>query len=84
MISGTVRDGHGRPVAGARVYIVDAPAAVPDIAALTDESGRFALGTGVPGRYVVEAAAEGWKPVRATVDTNKNSHDLDLWLTETT
>jgi hypothetical protein len=78
VISGAVRDGEGRPVAGARVYVVDAPGAVPDIAALTDESGRFALGTGPPGRYVVEAAAEGCEPARATVDTSEAASDLDV------
>lgn len=81
MIGGVVRDGEGRPVAGARVYVVDAPAAVPDIAALTDDGGRFAIGTGPAGRYVVEAAAEGWQPERATVDTRATASDVDLQLT---
>ena len=81
MIAGVVRDAKGRPVAGARVYIVEAPAAMPDIAALTDDGGRFAIGTGPPGRYVVAAAAEGWQPERATVDTREAASDVDLQLT---
>ena len=58
VISGTVVDADGRPVAGARVFLADAPVSVPDIAALTDADGRFALTAPAPGSYTVAAASD--------------------------
>lgn len=47
-IRGRVVDADdGSPIADATVIIVDGPRPVPDIAALTDESGSFALGVPV-------------------------------------
>ena len=78
MIAGVVRDERGQPVAGARVYVVDAPVAVPDIAALTDDSGRFSIGVTAPGRYTVESAAEGRLPVRATVEAGSPQEAVEV------
>lgn len=51
-IRGRVVDAEdGNPVADASVIIVDGPQPVPDIAALTDESGGFALGVPVHGAW---------------------------------
>lgn len=58
-IAGTVVDARGRPVHGARVFLVRAPVPVPDIAALTDAEGRFSLGAPAPGTYAVGAAGDG-------------------------
>ena len=59
IISGVVRGPDGAPVAGARVYFVDSPAALPDIAALTDAGGRFRLAVPVPGIYRLESSLNG-------------------------
>ncbi len=80
MIAGVVRDEQGQPVAGARVYIVDAPVAVPDIAALTDDGGRFAIGIPAPGRYTVESAVDGRLPVRATVEAPSPQDAVEVTL----
>lgn len=49
-----------RPLADARVYFVEAPGSVQDIAALTDESGRVSLFAPGPGRYRIECAVDGY------------------------
>lgn len=56
MISGSVVDADGRPVEGARVFLAEAPVPVPDIAALTDPAGQFALAAPAPGSYTVASA----------------------------
>jgi len=59
MIAGVVVDAEGHPVEGARVYFVAGPVPLPDIAARTDGSGRFALVAPVWGTYELGLAAEG-------------------------
>ena len=61
------RNAERQPVAGARVLFVNAPGAVPDIAALTDASGRFTLAAPWAGTYTIEVAAEGFRNQRASV-----------------
>jgi Carboxypeptidase regulatory-like domain len=68
LVSGTVRDPHGHPVEGARVYFASGPAPLPDIAALTGADGSFALSAPAPGSYDLECAAEGFDAERATVE----------------
>jgi hypothetical protein len=51
VIRGSVRDGGGRPVAGARVMVASAPGPVPDVAALTGPGGGFDLDVAGPGAY---------------------------------
>ena len=58
-IAGVVVDARGNPVEEARVYFVEGPVPLPDIAALTDSSGRFALSAPVPGIYLIGVASEG-------------------------
>jgi protocatechuate 3,4-dioxygenase beta subunit len=54
-IHGRVVDGAGRAVADATVMVVQALAPVPDIAAVSDEHGRFVF-TGLPaGTYRLRA-----------------------------
>jgi hypothetical protein len=67
-IAGVVRDGGGDPVAAARVYVVDAPVSVTDIAALTGSDGLFLIGVPVAGRYTVEVTSETGASTQATVD----------------
>jgi hypothetical protein len=59
-IAGVVVDARGNPVEEARVYFVEGPLPLPDIAALTDSSGRFALSAPVPGIYLIGVASEGF------------------------
>jgi len=62
IIAGVVSDREGVPVAAARVGFVAGPAALPDIAALTDRRGRFTLSAPVPGDYTIQFVADGYAP----------------------
>jgi hypothetical protein len=59
VISGVVVDAEDNPLEGARVYFVAGPIPLPDIAALTDSNGRFALSAPVSGTYQLGVASEG-------------------------
>jgi protocatechuate 3,4-dioxygenase beta subunit len=65
LLSGTVHDPEGRPVAGARVLFTSAPAALPDIAALTGKDGAFTLSAPQPGPYELAVHADGFAPAKA-------------------
>ncbi len=54
-LRGKVVDGTGHGVAEATVVILKAPGPVPDIAAVSDESGRFSFGEMQAGRYRLKA-----------------------------
>jgi hypothetical protein len=56
------------PVSEARVFFVAAPVPLPDIAALTDDEGRFTLYAPAPGTYEVACHADGFDPVSLSVD----------------
>src|SRR5439155_8121001 len=58
VISGTVLDPNGQPKANARVYFTSGPVSLPEIAAVTDSSGKFSLTAPAPGEYVIESAAD--------------------------
>ena len=51
IIQGVVADPSGQPVPGAVVMVAAAPVPVPDIAALTDATGRFSIMVSAPGTY---------------------------------
>jgi hypothetical protein len=68
LIRGVVVDETGAPIAGARVFFTSAPGPFPDIAALTDEAGKFTVGAPVPGRYSLASAADGFESEEAAVD----------------
>ncbi|AXG79621.1 carboxypeptidase-like regulatory domain-containing protein [Streptomyces paludis] len=53
VIRGIVLDAAGAPAPGVRVAITDGPVPVPDVAALTDGDGRFALAAPADGTYSV-------------------------------
>jgi hypothetical protein len=59
VIAGMVVDAEGNPIEGARVYFVEGPVPLPDIAALTDDSGHFALSAPVVGPYQLGVTSEG-------------------------
>lgn len=81
-IAGLVRGGTGEPVPQARVVFESAPAAVPDIAVLTDADGRFTLGTVGAGDYLLSAHAEGYEPTRAAVVVGDAPVSVDLRMTK--
>jgi hypothetical protein len=68
VINGVVEDAHGRPVAQARVYFVDGPVPLPEIAALTGSDGSFKLTAPAPGAYQIECATDTSTPARVTVN----------------
>lgn len=61
----------GQPVEGARVMFVNAPGAVPDIAALTDGAGRFTLSAPWAGAYTLEIAADGYQNQRVSATVGR-------------
>jgi protocatechuate 3,4-dioxygenase beta subunit len=80
LVSGSVRDAVGAPVAGARVAFADAPVAVPDVALLTDAEGRFALAAPAPGGYELSVAADGYAPAHVAVEV-PGSEPVDVAVT---
>ena len=58
-ITGLVLDTRGNPIEGARVYFVEGPVPLPDIAALTESSGHFTLFVPIPGTYQLGVSFEG-------------------------
>lgn len=73
VIAGVVRDAGGRPIPGARVLFREGPVALPDTAALADQSGAFSLAAPAPGTYVVVAAADGFSSAVETVKVGEKS-----------
>jgi hypothetical protein len=58
VIFGIVKDRNGNPVARARVSFSAGPVFFPDIAALTDDKGAFALSAPVAGKYTIDVVTE--------------------------
>ena len=79
-LSGTVLDAAGKPVAGARVYLVKAPGAVPDTAALTGADGRFVLGAALPGAYEVACTSDDLGSASARVVVGAGGATVELQL----
>jgi protocatechuate 3,4-dioxygenase beta subunit len=68
MIKGRVTDPAGQPVAGAKVYITNAPEPMPDVAALTNAAGEFALEAPAPGQYRIACTADHHRPASEQVE----------------
>lgn len=68
LIRGQAFDPEGAPVVGAAVYVVSAPAAMPDIAQLTDGDGRFALAAPLPGRYTLGVRSDDFGQAQSQVE----------------
>lgn len=58
LVRGVVRSAHGAALESAAVAFVSAPTEVPDIAALTDDRGVFALTAPIGGRYRLGVRAD--------------------------
>lgn len=69
-IRGHVVDPQGQPVAEASVYIVSAPASMPDIAQLTDDHGQFIISAPVRGRYTVGVRSDSWGLAQTDVEVS--------------
>ena len=79
VIAGTATSPTG-PVPMARVTIESSPRPLPDIGALTDEHGRFALGTAGPGHYTIAIHAEGFEVARIECDVDVDDRQVDIEL----
>jgi hypothetical protein len=83
-ITGAVLDAEGRPIEEARVYLVEGPVPLADIAAVTDNSGRFVLSVPAPGTYRLGVTAEGSVGIvqeMSTIDTGEEKRiDLEVRL----
>jgi hypothetical protein len=64
-IQGRVLTPDARPVADASVLIAEGAGAFPDIAALTDDDGRFGFDDLPPGEYTILVNVEGHDPFTA-------------------
>ena len=62
VIHGVVLDSKGNPVPEARVSFTSGPVSLPDIAALTDINGAFALTAPATGAYTIEVVSEKFAP----------------------
>jgi hypothetical protein len=81
VISGVVRSPGGKPVSNARVYFTAGPVPLPEIAAVTDDSGAFSLTAPAPGEYVIETTADdfGARSSKVKVKSGEPVHlDLNL------
>jgi hypothetical protein len=76
VVFGVVRDLTGCPVPQARVSFVVGPLQLPDIAALTDIKGNFALSAPVAGEYVIQVISDGFVPYKAkiAIENNQQTH----------
>jgi hypothetical protein len=70
VIAGTVHDARGIPIADARVYFIEGPEPLPEIAALTDAKGTFSLTAPQEGRYTVQGRADGFAPKSVAVEVS--------------
>ena len=70
-LTGRILDSAGRPVAGASIFLVAAPVAMPDIAQLSSADGGFDLEAPSPGRYTIGAMAPGRGQGRITIDVGE-------------
>lgn len=70
IISGKVLDGNREAISGARVFFSSGPAALPDIAALTNHKGEFTLPAPVPGVYKIEVAADGFRQKQISISNS--------------
>ena len=79
LIKGRVRQSSGQPIAGARVLFASAPGVVPDIAALTDDTGYFSLSAPWAGDYTLEVVADGFHSQRVSTSVGtRETRELNV------
>jgi hypothetical protein len=74
VIIGTVRDLAGHPVAGARIFFVEGPVPLADIAVLTAADGTFSLTAPVAGTYRIACHADGFPSQSRTITVGVGTH----------
>jgi hypothetical protein len=62
------------------VTIESSPRPVPDVAALTDDCGRFTLTTAGAGRYTIAVHADGFQVARIECDIDTSHKHVDVEL----
>jgi hypothetical protein len=67
-------------VVQARVYFVSGPGPLPDIAALTNEEGRFILSAPSAGAYMIECNADGFTTEVVGVNVEEDEQDIEFLL----
>lgn len=78
LVQGRAHRTDGGAVVEARVFFSIAPVAVPDVALLTDDQGRFTLFAPAPGHYEVACHAEGLKPVTVPIDIPAGQKEVQV------
>ena len=58
VIHGVVRDSNHNPRAMARVFVTAGPTNFADVAALTDQRGRFSIAAPGPGTYMLGCVSD--------------------------
>lgn len=76
-LDGQVVDETGRPLEGAAVVVEWGTAATPEIAAVTDAYGCFAMSL-PPGRYRLAARAEGDRQGKVEVDEDDRTIEIGV------
>jgi len=80
-IFGVVRDDQGQPVANARASFISGPGNLPDIAALTDEDGKFSLTAPGAGDYTIQIYADGFLTNEVSVKVSEGEKkDVEIRL----
>ena len=81
-IEGRAHLADDSPVIEARVFFVTAQVPLPDIAALTDDDGRFSLHAPTPGAYELACHADGLEtsvvPIEVVEDSESVEVDIEL------
>lgn len=76
VIFGVVRDDTGNPVRHAIISFLAGPVPLPDIAALTELDGTFAISAPVAGEYVIAVDIEQFvrKEIKITLESDEEKH----------
>jgi hypothetical protein len=82
-IRGTVVDAARDPVGWATVWFASGDHPTPDIAAVTDDDGRFSLTAPAPGTYRIGCRAEGHDVVETDVRVTTDDVEITITLTPT-
>lgn len=80
LVSGVVRDKRGEAVSDARLFFSAGPGPYPDVAALSDEAGRFSLSVLSTGTYTLQCMADGFAPWETVVDVQEAGAALEIEL----
>lgn len=83
IVAGRVIDVDGHPVGGASVLFTAGPVALPDIAQVTGDDGRFALVAPARGRYRVGVHAAGYAAGEGEVEVATSAAPLEIVLGRT-